>query len=347
MNTVRRQLLCGGLMALIGSRRVQAEVDKIDFWTWRGAAGEKINRIRLSHAAQAHASSARLFFSQPAPAAGRSPLRYATVVSSTAIAGPGIGMVPSPGAAVEHFRVGQLLPGAAEWDVAADDNVSGNKLAICAFGGAVRSLKLYAGERAAKEPLTDFTAPEDFRDPRFSRGGDAAQAITSVVDEKRIAVLLATGNTYGPPRFAVTGDSIDSALILSSAARRKWLLFKQFTIAPKRRRFPGVLQAVPLTDGYEPAGPAIFPLGEHRMVYEFDADAYQDEIVIVATSGPGFGLARGAMEHLSWVEHAPPKDRGPLEQPAIARSAEAIHLAFVESAGAAVAVASIPATLGK
>jgi hypothetical protein len=313
MNSERRILVIGGLAALSGMERMQAEAGKIDLEVLRRGDNRAVDRIRLL----AEPRGARLFFShteKPAPQGGR----HVAIVSSMPIA--------PDGGISENFRVNQLLPGAAEWDVTGLDG-SNYGILMGAFGGAVSSLGLHRG--GAKTALTDFTSPEDFKDPRFSRGDRRPPVITSVVDGDKVVVLLpAGGGNYAPPRTAVTKENLDSALIVA-APGGTWLLFKQYAIGPMRSRFPGILHAARLDGSYGVAGAIVRPLGD-RGVFEFDADVFEDGIAIAATNKDGFLLGAGKLETMAPLEY---KHGIELLQPAIVQTGHGIQLAFLESPG--------------
>jgi hypothetical protein len=313
MNSERRILVFGGLAALSGMERMQAEPGKIDLQVLRRGDTRAVDRIRL----WPEALGVRLFFSH-AESPQRPGGRHVTVVSSMPIA--------PDGKSSENLRVNHLLPGAAEWDVT---GMEGSNYAVVMgdFGGAVSSLGLYRG--GAQTALTEFTSPDDFKDPRFSRGERRPPAVTSVVDGNRVAVLPPSGgDQYAPPRMAVTKERLDSALMIA-APGGAWLLFKQYAIGPKRSRFPGILQAVRLDGGYAAAGAVFRPMGD-RTVFEFDADVFEDGIAIVATSKDGFLLGAGKLETITPLEY---KHGAELLQPALVQTGQGIQLAFLESPG--------------
>jgi hypothetical protein len=293
--------------------RMQAEPLQIDLEALRRSDSRPVDRIRLL----AEPGGVRLFFShseKPERPGGR----YVTVVSSMTIV--------HDAKIDETLRADQLLPGQAEWDVTGAEG-SNYAVVMGSFGGAVSSLNLYRG--AAKEALTDFTSPEDFKDPRFARGDRRRLTITSVVDGGRVAVLApAGGDQYAVPHPAVTKEQIDSALLVA-APGGAWLLFKQYAIGPMRSRFPGVLHAVRLDANYAAAGEAIRPLGD-RMVFEFDADVFEDGMAISATTKNGFLLGAGKVNAIVPLEH---RHNFPLLQPALAATGQGVQLAFLEFPG--------------
>jgi hypothetical protein len=313
MNSERRILVFGGLAALSGMERMQAEPVQIDLEALRRSDSRAIDRIRLL----AEPDGVRLFFSHTEkPGVPGGP--HVTVVSSMPIA--------MNGKIVENLRVSQLLPGPAEWDVTGAEN-SNYAVAMGSFGGAVSALELHhAGATVA---LTDYTSSEDFKDPRFSRGERRPPAITSVVDEGRVDVLApAGGGRYAAPHTAVTKEQIDSALMVA-APGGAWLLFKQYATGPMRSRFPGVLYAVRLDADNTATGAAIRPLGD-RMVFEFDADVFEDGMAIAATTKNGFLLGAGKVNAIIPLEH---RHNFPLLQPALVATGQGVQLAFLEFPG--------------
>jgi hypothetical protein len=308
MTLSRRKFVFAGLAAVGGTVKMEADEARIDLKALRPNDKFPVNAIRLLN----EKGAARLFFSRteaPPPAGGR----YAAVVSS----------MPVPnGASAEDFRVSQLLPGVAEWDVCAAQ--SGRNLVIARFGGAVASLNLHhAGGQTA---LTEFDSSDDFKDPRFSRGNHQPPFITSVVDGSRVDTLAPAGGGYGQPQTALTEPQIDSALVVSNS-HGDWLLFKVHSLGPMRRRFPGALHAVRLGADHKPTGAPFQPLGD-RMIFEFDADVFENGIAIAATTGNGFLLAAGELPALRPLEYKHP---GALLQPALVQSGDGVQLAFLES----------------
>jgi hypothetical protein len=306
-------LVLGGLAALSGVERMQAEPEKIDLQVLRRGDRRAVERIRLLPEPR----GVRLFFSHSEDRE-QPDGRYVTVVSSKPITPDGtIG---------ENFQISHLLPGAAEWDVTGMDG-SDYAVVMADFGGAVSSLDLHRG--GSQTALTDFTSPEDFKDPRFSRGNRRPPAVTSVVDGNGVVVLPpAAGDSYASPSPAVADAQLDSALMVV-ASSGTYLLYKRYVIGPKRGRFPGILQAVRLNESYAPAGPVLRPMGD-RTVFEFDADVFEDGIAVVATSENGFLLGAGKLETLVHAEY---KHGVRLLQPALVQAGGGVQLAFLESPG--------------
>jgi hypothetical protein len=257
-----------------------------------------------------------VMFAEPGPAAVPGPAPPLLIESVEPIA--------APATVTSHFNVRRLLRGIPEWDVSRG-HAGQLRLAVANFGGALHSLSVLAGE--AEQPLIPSRSSDDLGDPRFVRGAREAGAVTALVNNREVVLFSAEpGGGYAHARPLLSGDNLDGALLLGAASG--WtLLVRRRELGPQQAgRFPGVLEAHPLDPNLQPAGAAFAVFGSER-IFNFDADVTPEGIAVLATTAPGFALAR-------LVSGQPPRvDRQqhptPLGLVSLVTAGAALHVAFL------------------
>lgn len=202
------------------------------------------------------------------------------------------------------FTVPQLLGGLPEWD-AMLDRAGRPVLVVTDFGGAINSLEVLAV--SGRTSLPPFAPSDDLRDPRFVRGSSGVPALTALVNERDVILFVpGSGGGYRRSMLAradASGAAIDNALLLDTGAGPV-LLTRRPETGRQRGRFPGVLQAQPLTRDHRPAGPAFAVFGAQR-IFDFDADVTPNGFAAVAITDEGFALARADSGRPVHVESYP------------------------------------------
>jgi len=317
MASRRAILRLATLATLLGSKTMPAQSSPPAPAFEKMTAATPADRIRLLR----DGDGVRLFLARSLePDASQGP--FVTVLSALRLDGP-----DAPPAR-EHLRVARLLPGVVDWDVAIDAATRTVPTVLDDFGGATSSLDLDRNGQSIA--LTEFASAHDFKNPRFCAGANAI-AVTSVVDEKRVVLLLPAG-AAGALATSITlhqcppDEVIDGARLLHTA-QGPCLIYKRYDIGPRRGAFPGTLCAVRLDRHHAAAGPVFHPLGK-RTVFEFDADTTPDGLALVATTANGFILATGpTTQALSQHEFAHVPE---LHQPCVSRGTRDVQLAFQE-----------------
>lgn len=230
----------------------------------------------------------------------------------------------------------QVLPVPPAWDLALDK--SGARLALVHDEalGATFTLRLTGFDRSAGR-LAEAAALASHTRPRFvGKRDDAAERRITAIADKAQAVLfeLGAGGTY--ERKATLCECID-ALVLPYLDRFV-LLYK--TRAPGLEGDPrpgaGTLHWRPLDARLVPLAEAL-PLFGAQTVFEFAADTTGVDIAVLATTPEGTRLAVASAPAGPWsvsglVEAAHGQA---LSRPALALTAEGVHLALLEHAGSA------------
>jgi hypothetical protein len=221
----------------------------------------------------------------------------------------------------EVARIARMLPVTPRWDAQPAGN--GYEIVYEVAGGAINDIDLQDAQGNSTTVSTEHSH-ESFTRPHFvRRGGDAGTSdVGAVADRKRVVVF--PGGTKAAVKYTALADGDDGIV---GGAQDRWVAAKNIMSGATLFNAPPGRLTLSLS-GAVGTGSRVVP---DLLVYEFDADAVANDIVVFATSKPALLILGRRPERPFRLAADNRNSLSQLSRPTVLVTSQFVHLAAVVS----------------